>query len=184
MTVPPTFPDKPVLDALPLMRASEELRTASDRASVIVGCALLDEALQRAICLRLLPEQGTIKAMFKAGGGALSTFDAKVQAAFLLGIFRKETRDDLKALGSLRNKFAHRHYIDSFDHQSLGAKIHGLNLANRVHAAGDIYGRANPGPINADATNRNRVIFVIQRILYYLALDGFQAPRGPEVPDF
>jgi hypothetical protein len=184
MTGPTTLPDKPVLDGLPLMRASEEIRTASDRASIIVGCALLDEALQRAICLRLLPEPGAIKAIFKADGGALSTFDAKVQAAFLVGIFRKDTRDDLKALGSLRNKFAHRPYLDSFDHQSLGAQIHGLSLANRVHVAGDIYGRANPGRINADATNRDRVIFVIRRLLYYFALDGFQAPRGPEAPDF
>ena len=62
MTEPPTLPDKPVLDGLPLMRAWN-LRTASDRASIIVGCALLGEALQRAICLRLLPEQGAIKAI-------------------------------------------------------------------------------------------------------------------------
>jgi hypothetical protein len=165
-----------------LMRAWQELREASDRASIIVGCALLDEMLRRAICLRLAPEPGTIKAVFE--DGMLETFEAKVQLAFLLGIFQKATRDNLRTLGSLRNKFAHKPEIDSFDDHGIGAQIMGLDLAKRVHRADDIFGRSNPGAIHKDATKRERVIFVIGRLMYYFAIDAFQPRRTPEPAPF
>jgi hypothetical protein len=166
-----------------LLRALHEVHSGSDRATAIVGCALLDEALRRAICLRLLPETNTLDHLFAPRGG-LSGIEAKIQMAFVLGIFNKETRDNLFALNTIRNRFAHKPEIHSFDSVTLGQLIDKLTLAHRRHAPEDIYGRANPDGIGRDASKRETVIFVIRRVLYYFVLDSMQPPRTHEQPPF
>jgi len=104
---------------------------------------------------------------------ALSSFEAKVQLAFLLGIFNKETRDNLFAVNTLRNKFAHRLEIHTFGHSSLGALLKNLTVAERKHAPNDIYGSANRDPISPNSSKRERVLFVVNRLLYYFSLDSF-----------
>jgi hypothetical protein len=179
-----SIPEEAWVAGSPFMRAMHEAHAGSDRASIIVGCALLDEALRRAIESRVWHETATLNAVFESEGGAFATFEAKWQIAFLLGIFGKDSRDDLRALGSLRNKFAHRPEIDSFDHPELGSQILSLKLAKRTHRKNDIFGRANPERIKRDATKRERVIFVMDRLMYYFALDTFGDKQAPQAPRF
>ncbi len=76
----------------PVMRALEELEKGPPRSAIIVGGAILDEWLRKAIEGRLLQgEPGTLKAMFKPEGD-LAGFESKVRLAFMLGMFTKRRR--------------------------------------------------------------------------------------------
>ena len=164
----------------PIMHALDELEKGPPRASAIVGGAILDDWLRKAIEGRLLQgEPGTLKAMFKPEG-ELSGFEAKVRLAFMLGMFTKETRDNLVALNSIRNRFAHRIEVSSYDHRDLAPFIDKLTIAHRRHEVGDIFGGVHPEPLAKSASNQEKVIFVLRRLLSYLALVNWQQPS----PDF
>ena len=84
-----------------------EIQGSSDRATAIVSTAFIEDRLQRAICRRLVDDERTIKKII-APNGALSGFDNKIQLGYLLGVYIKDTRDNIMIVGQIRNKFAHR----------------------------------------------------------------------------
>jgi hypothetical protein len=162
------------------MHALGELEKGPPRASAIVGGALLDDWLRKAIEGRLMQgEPRTLKTMFRPEG-ELSGFEAKVRLAFMLGMFTEETRENLIAVNSIRNRFAHKIEVDSYDHADLQSFIDKLSIACRRHEKGDIFGGMSREPLAKGASNRDKVMFVLRRLLTYLALVNWQ--RTP--PDY
>jgi hypothetical protein len=95
---------------------TEFLFTAPDNAAVIVSMAYMEEQVKN-LLERFFIEGGErhIKLLDPGKPGALSTFAAMVDAAFLLGLLPKVTRKTLRTFASLRNRFAHNHRLKRFD---------------------------------------------------------------------
>jgi DNA-binding MltR family transcriptional regulator len=89
---------------------AESLVKESDRGCVILGASLLAEALETLIrsVSRNTPDdiKTTIDPLFQ-GYAPLSTFSARLQIAFALGILPKNLRDKIEIIRRMRNDFAH-----------------------------------------------------------------------------
>jgi hypothetical protein len=96
----------------------QEIEATSDRIMAIVSAAFIEERLADAIKLRLLRDPKQLKKLFDPDG-ALGAYEAKVALGYLLNIYVDETRRNLMAIGSIRNRFAHRSRIAIFDHKDL-----------------------------------------------------------------
>jgi len=87
----------------------EELKGQSDRGTAIVACAVLEELSEMVLLARFIELSRERKeAIFDKIGAPLSTFSAKIELAYALGIIRNEARLGLHLMRDVRNKFAHR----------------------------------------------------------------------------
>ena len=84
----------------------------SDRAAAILAASYLEEALGDYI-KSFLVEDSSIEGMFE-GYGSLSSFSARIEIAFALGLVTKRMRDDLNFIRKIRNFFAHHPTETSF----------------------------------------------------------------------
>ncbi|MFD1753569.1 MltR family transcriptional regulator [Rufibacter sediminis] len=85
----------------------KELADGSDRASVVLGAAIIEELLERALKKRLVQKKSVMDKAFEGTTGSLGTFAGKIQIAYLSGLISEELYKDLEVLKSIRNKFAH-----------------------------------------------------------------------------
>ena len=84
----------------------QELLNGSDRAVAIVGGALVEELLTRALKYFLRPDATSMEELFSFSG-PLGTFSAKIRMGYHLGCYGEEVRRDLDILRRIRNDFAH-----------------------------------------------------------------------------
>lgn len=90
-----------------LDKVFKEMRGESPRAAVLVGSAMLEDVLRGVIAFRCTHLTQTEKAELLDGVGPISTFSAKIKAAYAFGMIGAKTRDDLEVVRELRNAFAH-----------------------------------------------------------------------------
>jgi DNA-binding MltR family transcriptional regulator len=81
----------------------------SDRGCVIFGTALLSEGLEELLrsSLRRAPEDNKLIDSLFQGYAPLSTFSAKIQLAYALGILPRHLKERIELVRRLRNEFAH-----------------------------------------------------------------------------
>lgn len=88
----------------------QSLLKESDRGCVILGAAMLDELLEELLTsfCRQAPQdvKSSVKPLFR-GFAPLSTFSARIQVAYALGILPNHVRDDLEIIRRIRNDCAH-----------------------------------------------------------------------------
>jgi DNA-binding MltR family transcriptional regulator len=114
------------------MDAILELNSETARATAVVGAAITDAILTESL-LRQFPRAGrTRDELFKSAGGRLGDYDTKSKLAYTLGIVSKQAFEDIQAIGEIRNKFAHRLDISSFDHKSIVSLCDNLKLVDTV----------------------------------------------------
>jgi DNA-binding MltR family transcriptional regulator len=111
--------------------AFSQLENDSDRAVGIVAGAIVEQRLTEAIKARFVQNDTIIKRMFDISNGPIGTFGAKIDLAFLMGIISTEARTDLRAMKDIRNSFAHKLEIDSFEHQEIKGRSLGMRLIER-----------------------------------------------------
>jgi DNA-binding MltR family transcriptional regulator len=85
----------------------KELRSDSDRASVMVYGSIIDEAIENALTRRMVALTPTEREQIFQGTGPLSSFSAKINIAYAFKIFGKMTKRDLHYIREVRNAFAH-----------------------------------------------------------------------------
>lgn len=89
---------------------AQALVKESDRGWVILGAALLADALEellRSACRKTPKDvKTTVDPLFQ-GYAPLATFSAKIQLTFALGILPRALRDKIEIIRRLRNDFAH-----------------------------------------------------------------------------
>ena len=83
-----------------------EFKNESDRAAVILGAAKLDILLYQLLSKFLIPNTTGNDELFD-GDSPLSTFNAKINLAFRLGLIDKEFSRALHLIRKIRNSFAH-----------------------------------------------------------------------------
>ena len=95
----------------------DELKTQTDRGIAVITAAVLDELLQMLLIARFIKLGSQHKeALFDKIGAPLSSFSAKIELAFALGVISNEARLALHLVRDVRNKFAHRIEPLTFDH--------------------------------------------------------------------
>jgi DNA-binding MltR family transcriptional regulator len=97
----------------------EEIEGSSDRSAAITAAAYFEEAIVRAIKKRFVPLSNTKRSDIFEGYGPLSTLSAKIDIAYALGIYKKNTRVDLQRARKIRNFFAHEADKRSFDNEPI-----------------------------------------------------------------
>jgi hypothetical protein len=97
-----------------------ELEAGDERTAAIVAGSVVENALAVAIQSRLRAlDPAEQKELFEYENSALGTFHAKIQIGYALGLYSHRVRDDLKRLKRIRNTFAHRIFVKSFDHEDV-----------------------------------------------------------------
>lgn len=90
----------------------ELINVGSDRACVIVGAALLEDVL-RALLAEYFTHKADSNKLFDHSG-ALGTFSAKIELSFHLGLISDYEYKLLNKIRDIRNRFAHRTCMSSF----------------------------------------------------------------------
>ncbi|MCG8375871.1 MAG: hypothetical protein MI702_05275 [Chlorobiales bacterium] len=110
----------------------EQMSSESDRGSVIVSVALLDEILSNMLKERLAPSLEKSDELFDSAFSPFSTFSAKIDLAYRIGLLRPSIRSSLHLLRKVRNNFAHASDYKGFDHQSTQSRIRELIKLNKL----------------------------------------------------
>jgi hypothetical protein len=85
----------------------DELRSQTDRGVAIIGGSIVEGHLRNAVMSRLHPLSNTQRERLFTGFGPLSSFSAKIEVAFAMGVFGEKSRADLMKVKEIRNDFAH-----------------------------------------------------------------------------
>lgn len=123
---------------------SKELWGESERASVIVGSALLDETLRQIITNFLIQDKTSKKKHDKElfeGYGPLATFSARIKIAFRLGLISENEKRNLDLIRKMRNDFAHKIDDLSFDDKTIRGYVRTLNLTKTTDNIQDAWAR-------------------------------------------
>jgi len=87
----------------------EEVKSQTDRGAAIVAAAVLESLTELVILHRLIELSSDRKdALFDRPNAPLSSFSAKIEMAYALGIIHNDARLGLHLIREVRNKFAHR----------------------------------------------------------------------------
>jgi DNA-binding MltR family transcriptional regulator len=119
----------------------EEFHDAPDRILAIVGAAYLDsllEELLRAIFLEDREEADRLLGFDRP----LGSNGSRYQLAYCLGLITENQRDDLKLIAKIRNAFAHRFDIQSFNHAEPSKFIEKLHVGKELQAIAESLARA------------------------------------------
>ena len=109
--------------------ALKEIKTGSDRVAGIVTPAFLEELLTTVLRNHLRQDIELLKNIFKPGG-ALGDFGVKIDIAFLVGIISDEATKDLHRIRKIRNEFAHKIDLDTFDKSPIRDWAMALTIPN------------------------------------------------------
>ena len=104
----------------------DEFNNESPRGAVIIAAAFLDAQLQKLIENHFINDKLANQEIFDKNG-SLSSFYAKIQIAYCLGLISKEIRHDLNMIRKIRNNFAHEMFELSFEDKGI------IDLCNKLN---------------------------------------------------
>src|SRR5205807_1537995 len=93
----------------------------------LVGAAIIEEQLLRALLTKMRPLSGEMKKRLFDGYGPLSSFAAKIDLSYALQIINKAQYDDLTVIRRIRNQFAHAMPLINFDSPEIRAHFKSFN---------------------------------------------------------
>ena len=112
-------------------RAFEQLDKDSDRAAGLVAAAIVEQRLEEAIQFWMVADSAVQQSLFRPSG-ALGAFGVKIDLAYLMGVISSAGRSDLIILKSIRNDFAHRLELDSFEIPTIRDRCANLRLVDTL----------------------------------------------------
>jgi hypothetical protein len=98
--------------------AIEEFHNGTDRVAGIMGAALVENNLIKAI-KSALEDSEDLGALFHEESAPFGTFKARTVAGKALGLFGKEVADDLDLIRDIRNQFAHALLSLTFENEHI-----------------------------------------------------------------
>jgi hypothetical protein len=101
----------------------EELKHQTDRGAGILAAAILDDVLTVVILKRFVQLTGTRENSLFGRMAPLSTFAAKIEIGFAIGLYDNSIRTMLDTIRDVRNKFAHRMESLSFDEPTIASLV-------------------------------------------------------------
>lgn len=109
----------------------EMMNSESDRGSVLVSTAILDDTLSEMIKAKLVPSYNRNDGLISEGFSPLGSFAAKIEMAYRLGLIRENYKKSLNSLRKIRNDFAHASVKNGFDNQVTQQRIMNIVECNR-----------------------------------------------------
>jgi hypothetical protein len=100
-----------------------ELEKQTDRGAAIIAAAVLEDLLAAVVQRRLIELSGKRTEALFGRMAPLSTFSAKIEMGFALGIYGDDGRIHLDTIRDVRNKFAHKFESLSFEHHDIAALL-------------------------------------------------------------
>ena len=108
-----------------------QMRQESDRGSVIVAVSILDDILNQLLKAKLAPSLDNRDELFDTATAPFSTFSAKIELAYRLGLIRAEVKASFHQLRKIRNNFAHALDPKGFDSDSTKSRVSELLKLNK-----------------------------------------------------
>jgi hypothetical protein len=140
----------------------QEIESGSDRVTIIVGLAFVDDRLSDAIRASLQKVGAPTLDKWFGERGYYKDFQIKIDIALMLGIIGKVTYADLILLGRARNEVSHRARHKIFQAATIKGYCRDLKFPERL------------GKVTDDWTNRKdpkeRFIFTVSKITDLLGL--------------
>jgi DNA-binding MltR family transcriptional regulator len=94
----------------------------------VVGAAIIEEQLLRALLTKMRPLSGEMKKRLFDGYGPLGSFSAKIDLSYALQIINKDQYDDLTVIRRIRNQFGHSMSLVNFDKPEIREHFKRFNL--------------------------------------------------------
>jgi hypothetical protein len=156
----------------------QEIEKGSDRVTIIVGLALIDDKLTDAIKATLHQfENKTVENWF-GEHGFYKDFRIKTDIAFMLNVFGTVTYGDLLLLAKARNEVAHKSRHKAFRSASVKGHCRDLKLPDLMGRDVEHLDRTDP---------RDRFLFTVAKITDHLGLLTYlknknQSPDNGRLP--
>lgn len=100
-----------------------EFEKETDRACVILSAAMLEQALEANIKARLVATGSPEDNLFDVAYAPISTFSAKIDLAYRLGLISTKFCRDLHTIRKIRNDFAHNITGCTFGNASVHSRV-------------------------------------------------------------
>jgi DNA-binding MltR family transcriptional regulator len=100
-----------------------EFEKESDRAAVILTASLFDNALAQLIAVSLVASPSSTDELLYGANAPLSTFSARINLAYRVGLISRKFCRDLHLVRSIRNSFAHNVHGCGFDESSVKSRV-------------------------------------------------------------
>jgi hypothetical protein len=111
-----------------------EFQRESDRATAVLGAAMLDNLLE-ALILRLVRDPDTARERLLTNSGPLGALSARIDVAHAFGLLADRDAADLHDIRRIRNDFAHQLHGLTFDTQRIADRSRNLRCVNAVFEA-------------------------------------------------
>jgi mannitol operon repressor len=116
----------------------QEFQNESSRAAVILGASFLDAQLRQILANFMIDPENAVDELLgdeDIHERPLSTFSARIKAAYCLGLISKNERDDLNLIRRIRNRFAHRLHDLTFDDKKIIGWCNSLKAPSMLPSA-------------------------------------------------
>ncbi|MFI4897994.1 MAG: MltR family transcriptional regulator [Phycisphaerales bacterium JB059] len=149
------------------------LEKETDRGLALVGGEVLNEGLGDVLRKVFQPEADRIAKQLLSG--ALRGFSPKMDLCYALGLFSKQTYEQLERIRAIRNEFAHTHHPKDFGDKKIQELVSGLySFANpRV---------GEPSNVEFEGGSRHRFMFSILSVASTLYVLHAEAKHREWVP--
>jgi hypothetical protein len=106
---------------------SEELIKGTDRSTALVGCAMVDAALVKAVSAHFVTmKEDEFEKLYYGPGSLLSTYSSRIKIGRCLGIYAEKLNGILDTIRRIRNVFAHSVVPLGFDHELIAKECEKL----------------------------------------------------------
>lgn len=112
----------------------EEFEKETDRASVILACAMIESTLETMIKSKLVPSPTAEDNLFDTPYAPVSNFRAKIELAYRIGLISSNLCHDLNIIRHIRNDFAHNIKGCSFEDPVVRNRITELMRSSDIAA--------------------------------------------------
>ncbi len=99
----------------------------SNRAVAVVWPAIVENRLTDAIRASLRPDKKVADEILSPSG-ALGTFGQKIRLGYMLGLYEADFHSDLTQLSKIRNAFAHRVDVTSFEESPIKDRLDSMRI--------------------------------------------------------
>jgi len=160
----------------------EELLQQTDRGAALIAVAYVEERLKAAIKTRMSDDKNIQKNMFK-NSGPLGTLSAKIDLAFLMGIYEKEIHKMLDTIREIRNEFAHTPHPRNFNSERIKALCNNIEFKSKTVLVEEKSKQQIELSIEPDGTPRTAFLNAIKYLLMLLDMEIKTVPhRKPASP--
>lgn len=164
-----------------LKQFHEMLSSESDRGCVIVSAAIFDDILSGLLKQKLVPSIDKKDELFDNGSAALSSFSARIDLAYRLGLLKRNFRSTLHLVRKIRNDFAHVSEPNTFESSKVKSRI--LQIFNLNKEIMDAFTETIRVNANTRFEESNFIEVVGLRAAYEYLLAGLAASLLEAIKD-